>query len=81
MEMEILNIPTASRTRLQTKLRLFKSEFEKTKRDLVCNVMRSVRILRVIMLTDFLYFHLATCNRSGAVFLQQGRIIWWFGIW
>ncbi|KAG2188701.1 hypothetical protein INT44_003840 [Umbelopsis vinacea] len=34
MEMEILNIPTASRTRLQTKLRLFKSEFEKTKRDL-----------------------------------------------
>ncbi|CAM0138344.1 t-SNARE VTI1 [Umbelopsis sp. WA50703] len=34
MEMEILNIPTASRTRLQTKLRLFKSEFEKIKRDL-----------------------------------------------
>ncbi|CAO3678318.1 unnamed protein product [Umbelopsis ramanniana] len=34
MGMEILNIPTASRTRLQTKLRLFKSEFEKTKRDL-----------------------------------------------
>lgn len=37
MEMEILNIPTASRTRLQTKLRLFKSEFEKIKRDLVCS--------------------------------------------
>lgn len=35
MEMEILNIPTPSRTRLQAKLRLYKSEAEKLKRDLV----------------------------------------------
>ncbi|KAF1807512.1 t-SNARE [Mucor lusitanicus] len=34
MEMEILNIPTPSRTRLQAKLRLYKSEAEKLKRDL-----------------------------------------------
>ncbi|KAG1455608.1 hypothetical protein G6F56_007026 [Rhizopus delemar] len=34
MEMEILNIPTPSRTRLQAKLRLYKSETEKLKRDL-----------------------------------------------
>ncbi|ORZ02982.1 t-SNARE [Syncephalastrum racemosum] len=34
MEMEILNIPTPARTRLQAKLRLFKSEAEKAKRDL-----------------------------------------------
>ncbi|KAI9013381.1 t-SNARE [Phycomyces nitens] len=34
MEMEILNIPAPSRTRLQAKLRLYKSEGEKTKRDL-----------------------------------------------
>lgn len=33
--MEILNIPTPSRTRLQAKLRLYKSEDEKVKRDLV----------------------------------------------
>lgn len=33
--MEILNIPTPSRTRLQAKLRLYKSEAEKLKRDLV----------------------------------------------
>ena len=35
MEMEILNVPAPSRTRLQAKLRLFKSEAEKMKRDLV----------------------------------------------
>ncbi|KAI8885913.1 V-snare-domain-containing protein [Backusella circina FSU 941] len=34
MDMEILNIPTPSRTRLQAKLRLYKSEAEKLKRDL-----------------------------------------------
>ncbi|CDS11647.1 hypothetical protein LRAMOSA03910 [Lichtheimia ramosa] len=34
MEMEILNIPAPSRTRLQAKLRLYKSEAEKMKRDL-----------------------------------------------
>ncbi|KAI8079635.1 vesicle transport v-snare protein vti1 [Gilbertella persicaria] len=34
MEMEILNIPTPSRTRLQAKLRLYKSDAEKLKRDL-----------------------------------------------
>ncbi|KAG2217590.1 hypothetical protein INT45_012446 [Circinella minor] len=34
MEMEILNVPAPSRTRLQAKLRLFKSEAEKMKRDL-----------------------------------------------
>ncbi|KAL1933139.1 hypothetical protein VTP01DRAFT_8817 [Rhizomucor pusillus] len=34
MEMEILNIPAPGRTRLQAKLRLFKSEAEKMKRDL-----------------------------------------------
>ena len=32
--MEILNIPAPSRTRLQAKLRLYKSEAEKMKRDL-----------------------------------------------
>lgn len=35
MEMEILNIPAPGRTRLQAKFRLFKSEAEKMKRDLV----------------------------------------------
>lgn len=39
MEMEILNIPTPSRTRLQAKLRLYKSEAEKLKRDLVNTLM------------------------------------------
>ncbi|CEG84306.1 hypothetical protein CU097_013363 [Rhizopus azygosporus] len=34
MEMEVLNVPTPSRTRLQAKLRLYKSEVEKLKRDL-----------------------------------------------
>ncbi|KAI7868778.1 t-SNARE [Spinellus fusiger] len=34
MEMELLNIPVPSRTRLQAKLRLYKSETEKMKRDL-----------------------------------------------
>ncbi|KAI8384235.1 vesicle transport V-snare protein, variant [Radiomyces spectabilis] len=34
MEMEILNIPTTTRTRLQATLRLYKSENEKMKRDL-----------------------------------------------
>ncbi|KAI8975173.1 t-SNARE [Mycotypha africana] len=34
MEMEVLNVPTPSRTRLQAKLRLYKSEAEKLKRDL-----------------------------------------------
>ncbi|KAI9312080.1 t-SNARE [Dichotomocladium elegans] len=34
MEMEILNIPAPSRTRLQAKLRLYKSDAEKMKRDL-----------------------------------------------
>lgn len=37
--MEILNIPAPSRTRLQAKLRLYKSEAEKMKRDLASCVV------------------------------------------
>jgi vesicle transport through interaction with t-SNAREs protein 1 len=36
--MEVLNVPTPSRTRLQAKLRLYKSEVEKLKRDLVIKI-------------------------------------------
>ncbi|KAI8354012.1 t-SNARE [Blakeslea trispora] len=44
MEMEILNIPTPSRTRLQAKLRLYKSEAEKLKRDLVSHTLLRDRL-------------------------------------
>lgn len=41
--MEILNIPAPSRTRLQAKLRLYKSEAEKMKRDLASCVVLSTQ--------------------------------------
>lgn len=52
--MEILNIPTPSRTRLQAKLRLYKSEAEKLKRDLV-NKRNAIRLKDMYGILTALY--------------------------